>query len=75
MTSDLPVKKTLRLEQHVVSRLSYHERLLASEGWSLWGCWIQEQPHPETPIEDVPFPAPDPIDREDLERDGPAEPD
>jgi hypothetical protein len=65
MTSQLPVKKTLRLERHVLARLSYHERLLASEGWSLWTCELQERPDPLTPIEDD----------GGSERDVPAEPD
>jgi hypothetical protein len=68
VTSHLP-KKTLRLERHVVSRLTYHERFLASEGWSLWTCELQERPDPLTPIEEVNFP-----DR-DFERETPAESD
>jgi hypothetical protein len=75
MTSHPPVKKTLRLERHVISRLSYHERLLASEGWSLWTCELQERPDPLTPIEDVTFPAPDRVDDGGLERKVPADPD
>jgi hypothetical protein len=47
-------KRTLSLNRRVVCELSDHERLLASEGWSLWTCEIQERPDPLTPIEDIP---------------------
>lgn len=48
-------KRTLTLKPHLVCELGYHERLLASEGWSLWTCQIQERPDPLTPIEDLPI--------------------
>ena len=47
-------KRTLSLKRHLVCELGRHERLLASEGWSLWTCDIQERPDPLTPIEDLP---------------------
>lgn len=47
-------KRTLLLKQHLICELGHYERLLASEGWSLWACKIQERPDPLTPIEDLP---------------------
>jgi len=48
-------KRKLSLNRHVICELSNHERILASEGWSLWTCDIQERPDPLTPIEDNPI--------------------
>jgi len=46
-------KRTLSLKRHLICDLGYHDRLLASEGWSLWTCEMQERPDPLTPIEDI----------------------
>jgi hypothetical protein len=46
-------KRTLSLKRHLICELGYHDRLLASEGWSLWTCDMQERPDPLTPIEEI----------------------